>query len=329
MIHPAENRGGHGGGRGQAHRDDHVTAGGEEADGAGGRGQARHRRGRAHVIGDDHATEVHLLAQQHPHRAGGKHREMAGVDPRVAGQGDHDERHARVDGGLEGPEVGVARGGHRVDDPGGDVGVARHPAQPGEMLGGGGHSGLPHPPDERHAVCRHGFRVTAELAQERAYRLVPRRGPGRDHVHDRGQVEVDAGQLQLASPRGGLPPQRAGGQFPLGHGRRDRREARTAQPLDLTALLVGGDEEPDPRCGRRGGQRLIGGGYLPDVGLAGGARGSEQQGAEVIGRDRAGDLVAGGVGDADQKQLAHPLGHGHPGEDPCRAGGRIWRRRRP
>ena len=250
MIHPAENRGGHGGGRGQAHRDDHVTAGGEEADSAGGRGQARDRRGRAHVVGDDHAAEVHLLAQQYSHRAGRKHREMTGVDPRVTGQGDHDERHARVDGGLEGPEVGVAWGGHRVGDPGGQVGVARHPAQPGEMLSGGGDPGLPHPPDERHAVRGDGGRIGAELAHQRADWLVEAGGPRRDHVHDRGQVEVDAGQLQLASPFGGLPPQHAGGQFPLGHGRWDRREARAAQPLDLTALLVGGDEEPDPRRGR-------------------------------------------------------------------------------
>ena len=254
---------------------------------------------------------------------------MTGVDPRVAGQGDHDEGHARVDGGLEGPEVGVTRGGHRVDDPGGEVGVARHPAQSGEMLGGGGHSGLPHPAEERHAVRRHGLRVTAELAPERADRLVPRGGPGRDHVHDRGQVKVDAGQLQLASPRGGLPLQRAGGQLALGHGRRDRREARPSQPLDLTAFLVGGDEEPDPRGGRRGGQRLVGRGYLPDFGQAGRCRGAEHQGAEVIGRDRAGDLGAGAVGDTDHEQLARPLGHGHPGEDPGRAGERLAGLRRP
>ena len=65
----AENRGVHGGGGVQAHRDDHVTPGGEEAGGAGGRGHARHGRGRAHVIGDDHATEPHLLTQQ-PHHTG-------------------------------------------------------------------------------------------------------------------------------------------------------------------------------------------------------------------------------------------------------------------
>jgi hypothetical protein len=290
VVRPAENRGGHGGGRGQAHRDDHVTARGEEADGAGGRGQAGHRRGRAHVVGDDHAAEMHLPAQQDPHGAGREHREMTGVDTRVAGQGDHDEGHARIDGGLEGPEVGVARGGHRVDDPGGEVGIAGHPAQPGEMLGGGGHARLPHPPDERHAVCRHGFRVAAVLAQERAYRLVPAGGPGRDHVHDRGQVKVEAGQLQLASPLGGVPAQHARGQFPLDHGRRDRREARPAQPLDLTAFLVGGDEEPGPCRGRRRRQRLIGGRHPPDLSDAIRIRGAEKQRAEVIGRDRAGHL---------------------------------------
>ena len=254
---------------------------------------------------------------------------MTGVDPRVASQGDHDERHARVDGRLEGPEVGVTGSGQRVDDPGGEVGVAGHPAQSGEMLGGGGHSGLPHPAEERHAVRRHGLRVAAILAPQRADRLVPRGGPGRDHVHDRGQVKVDAGLPQLASPPGGLPLQRAGGQLALGHGRRDRREARPSQPLDLAAFLVGGDEEPDPRGGARGGQRLVGRCHLPESGQAGRCRGAEHQRAEVIGRDRAGDRGTGGVGDTDHKQLPCPLGHGHPGEDPGRAGERLAGLRRP
>ena len=253
---------------------------------------------------------------------------MTGVDPRVAGQGDHDERDARVDGGLEGPEVGVARGGHRVDDPGGEVGVARHPAQPGEMLSGGGDSGLPQSAQERHAVRRHRLRIAAELAPQRADRLVPPGGPGRDHVHDRGQVKVDAGLPQLAPPPGGLPLQGAGGQLPLGHGRRDRREARPAQPLDLAAFLVGGDEEPDPRGGRRGGQCLVGRCHLPEFGQAGRCRGAEQQGAEVVGRHRAGDLGARAAGDTDHEQLARPLGRGHPGEDPGRAGERLGSLRR-
>src|SRR5262249_32946408 len=54
-----------------------------------------------------------------------------------------------------------------------------------------------------------------------------------------------------------------GGQLPLGHGRRDRREASAPQPLDLAAFLVGGDEEPGPRGGRRVGTRAEAGRRQP------------------------------------------------------------------
>jgi hypothetical protein len=93
--------------------------------------------------------------------------------------------------------------------------------------------------------------------------------------------------------------------------------------LDLAALLVGRDEEPDPGGGGGRRQRLDGLAGLPVRGHARGAGALPQQGAEVVGLDRLGHIGGGGAGDTDQEQLTDSLGLAHPGEDLIRAGG--WR----
>jgi 4-amino-4-deoxy-L-arabinose transferase-like glycosyltransferase len=313
----------HGDGGRQALRGDQVAPGGEEVDGAGGRRQAGHRGRRAQVVGDDHAIEVQLLAQQ-PHDAGGERRQVMGVDARVGGQSDHDERHAGLDGRLERLKVRALGAGRRVDHPGAEIGVAHHAAQAGEVLGGGRDSGLSQAADERRAVRPGDLRGVAELPLQRADRRVLARGRARYDVHHRGQVEVDARRPQLAAPRRGPPLQFGGGQLALGQGGRDGREAGAGQFLDLAAFLVGRDEEPD--LGRGGGRRqgLNGLGCPPVRGHAGRARALPEERPEMIGTDRLGDFGLGGSGDAHQEQLADALGLAHLAEDLNRAGRPRW-----
>ena len=101
----------------------------------------------------------------------------------------------------EGLQVGVVRAVVRCRPPRGEVGVAGHPAKPGEVLGGGGDPRLPHALDERHAVGAVDLRRVAELPLQRADRLVLG-GRARGHdVHHRGKVEVDAGRAAAGGPR--------------------------------------------------------------------------------------------------------------------------------
>jgi hypothetical protein len=146
------------------------------------------------------------------------------------------------------------RPGRAVHHPGGEIGVTADPAQPREVFGGRRDPGLPHPQDERHAVGRDRRRVIAELALDHADGLVLVGGTGRDHVHDRGQVKVEACGPQFTAPDRGLLLQDRSGQAALGQGRRHRGKARALQRLDLSALLVRGDEETHLSGGPRGSQ---------------------------------------------------------------------------
>ena len=64
-------------------------------------------------------------------------------------------------------------------------------------------------------------------------------------VGHRGEVDVDAGGLELARPAGGRLGQRGGRHRRLLLGRRRPGEPLAAQLVHLAALLVGGDEQPD------------------------------------------------------------------------------------
>jgi len=89
------------------------------------------------------------------------------------------------------------------------------------------------------------------------------------------------------------------------------------QGLDLSALLIRGDEEANPA----GSQRLICASQLLESGYARRQVARGQQRAEVIRRDRLGDVGDRVSRDADQEQLADPLGFGHTRQDLSRAGG--------
>ena len=189
------------------------------------------------------------------------------------------------------------------------------------MLGGGGHPGLPNP---RRNATPCDATVCGSLPNSR--RSAPMgwlRGaaPG-GHVHDRGRIEVNAGPLQLRPhsaafrwrvPGASSPWVTADGiaAKPGPRSRWTSPPSWSAQMKNRTLAVAAAEAATGRRC------------YLPDLGQAGRNRSAEHQRAEVIGRDRAGDLGAGGVGDTDQEQLARPLGHGHPGEDPGRAGERF------
>lgn len=195
------------------------------------------------------------------------------------------------------------------------------------MLGGGRDSCLLHSPDERRAVGRHRRRAVPELTLEHADGLVPVGGSGRYDIHHRGQVEIEACRPEFTAPDRGLPLQDGRGQAALGQSRRYRGKARALQGLDLSALLVRGDEEAGPAGSPRGSQRLICASQLVELGYARREVARGQQRAEVVRRDRLGDVRDRVSRDADQEQLADPLGFGHAGENLSRAGGQRRLRR--
>jgi len=88
---------------------------------------------------------------------------------------------------------------------------------------------------------------------------------------------------------------------PLSQGGRDHGEAGSLEFLDLAALLVGRDEEPDPGGGRGRRHRLDGLAGLPVRGHARRAGALPQQGSEVVGPDRLGHVGRRGSGDTDQE----------------------------
>ena len=126
---------------------------------------------------------------------------------------------------------------------------------------------------------------------------------------------------ELPPPGRGLRLQGSGRDQPLIQRGGDDRETGALQLLNLPALLVRGDEEPDPGRRLRGRQRLHGVGDGAGTGHPGVAGRPEQHRPEVIGPDGGGrgrvELVGG---QSDEEQLADALGLGHPAVDRGRAG---------
>ena len=153
--------------------------------------------------------------------------------------------------------------GHVVDDVAGEVGVAGHPAEPGIVLGARRDSGIGHPGDERGHVAGDGHRIVPVLAIELADRGVLGVRSGRHDIGDRGEVQVDAGVDELATPAGRLALERSRRHGALVERRRDRVEAGPRQALDQPTFLVRRDEEPDPPGRRPRRERLDGVGERP------------------------------------------------------------------
>ena len=71
------------------------------------------------------------------------------------------------------------------------------------MFEADGDAGLMHPGEDGDAMGSDGYWIVAILALERADRLVLRIRSGRDDVHNRGIIEVDAGRAKFLRPCGG------------------------------------------------------------------------------------------------------------------------------
>ena len=119
------------------------------------------------------------------------------------------------------------------------------------MLESHEHIRLVHARDEREPMCAHRDRVVAELALQGSDRRVRCVLARRHRVHDGGQVEVDAGGLELGRPQRRLRLERRRVFGALLERARDRAEAGSSTLIDLAAFLVGADQEADVRCRRR------------------------------------------------------------------------------
>src|SRR5206468_2661656 len=117
--------------------------------------------------------------------------------------GDHHEVGARIDGRRVGLDVGVVEAAEDVvgDAGGGEVRVAAHTAEAGEVLAGDGDAGSTQPAHERGAVIGHGLRVAAKLPAPEADRIVVLLGACGHGVEHRGEVEVDAGEVEIYAPQ--------------------------------------------------------------------------------------------------------------------------------
>ena len=199
------------------------------------------RRGHADVVGEDHAAEAHLLAQDV-------------VDParRVAGRrrGDlrigHVRQHHRVGAGVDaGDERQQVRRLHlrqrTVIHRGIEMGVFRHRTVAGEVLERGGHAGLVHAFDVGAGEGGHDLRIVGEGA-------VADGEVAAAEVDHRREAEVHAGGADLAGHQPGvLAGQRQGGVGIVAVQRvealqRRQRAVAVAEALHAPAFLVDADE---------------------------------------------------------------------------------------
>src|SRR4029077_16633801 len=84
-----------------------------------------------------------------------------------------------------------------------EVGVTGHAAEAGEVLEGDRDAGLTHTGEERDAVAPHRRRIMPVLPLQRTDRLILRIRSWGDHVHNRGEVEIDTGRTELLRPASG------------------------------------------------------------------------------------------------------------------------------
>src|SRR5207253_4083431 len=143
----------------------------------------------------------------------------------------------------------------------------------------------------------------------------------RDDVHDRSEVEVDAGSAKLLPPGGCAALQE--GRIPgaLHHRGGDLRKARALHRLDQAALLVGGDKETDVGRRRTGDLCLDRGSDGMDGGGAGVASIDEPDRPDVIGLyqvDFGGTETV--ARESEFEELTDPLIECHRREDLVGAG---------
>src|SRR5438874_542394 len=117
-------------------------------------------------------------------------------------------------------------------------------AETREVLDCRGDVDLLHARDEGRDVRRHNGGLGAELPLQLSDRSILVFGASRYDVSDRGEVEVDAADPQLASPALGLRLELGWAHRPLSDRGRDDVEPWAGEALDPAALLIGGDEEP-------------------------------------------------------------------------------------
>ncbi len=202
-------------------------------------------RGAVQRVGDRHAAEPELPAQElgrdRPRPAGRVHTVVAVVD----GVREHDERHALRDGLPVRGQPGCELGRGRVDPDEVVVGVRAREPQPREVLHRRERVRLRQPERER---TREPGRL-GSVERPGAALPVDERRPRRRHVGDRREVDVDP---QRAQPGARAAPLVEGdahrARLRRRHCRRDPRDR-----LDRAALLIDGDEEPRlPAGGCRG-----------------------------------------------------------------------------
>ena len=176
----------------------------------------------------------------------------------VVGRRHHHERHcAPGRPAANGCRYGSSTRGDGVGDPAGRVGVAGHPAETGEVLGGGVDPGVGlgrGRPRRRELDTRAGVRP---YSRSRSPIGRVARCAGRDGVEHRREVEVDAGGGELAAPlRRSRPAATAVGDCALLRPRSGSSRSPARSGVARAALLVGRDEQaarvraPD-RCSRR------------------------------------------------------------------------------
>ena len=246
------------------------------------------------AVGDDEPGEAERLPQQRDGRGGHRRRKVTGEpgNPQVP------RHHGHYPGGDRRPERRQVAVRHQVHTPGdhGDlhVGIQQGRAVPGKVLRAGGDAGRLQPPDGRGAVPGHQLRVTAERpgADDR----VLRRG---EHVDARREVHVDPGRRQVGADRA---VDRLGQGDVVHRAERGvagvRAAGRVAEPGDVAALLVDGDDHVTGRRPQRGRQR----GELLRPGHVGPVHGDPGQAAVQCGQHPA------GRGDARERRDQHGVG---------------------
>ena len=152
----------------------------------------RQHRGGLEAVGDDHAPEAEPPPQQARDDRARLRGDPARVQCRVARVREHHERHALGDRGAERARGRAATGPLTVAGPSSVFTVAAPEAR--EVLGGGGHAAVAHPPHRRAGARGDPALVARERARGHD-------GAGARHVRHRREVHVHAGVREPAPGR--------------------------------------------------------------------------------------------------------------------------------